>query len=163
MNKRSKSHSVDTVFVLTLFCVFAISALLVLVFGAKAYSAIRKDADESYACRTALSFIGEKLRHGDESGSVSLGEHCGQPALVIGETYNDVQYNTYIYYYDGHIYELLCRTGIELEIDSGNVIISAYALHFEQKGENLLKINYTDTTGLSQSLLISLRSKEALS
>lgn len=163
MNRRSKNHSVDTVFVLTLFCAFAISVLLVLVFGTKAYSAIRKDTDETYFCRTALSFIGEKLRNGDESGSVSLGEHCGQPALVIGKTYNDVLFNTYIYYYDGNIYELLCRKGIELEVDAGNVIISASALSFERKGENLLKINYTDTAGLSQSLLISLRSKEALS
>ncbi len=162
MKKRGKSHSVDTVFVLTLFCAFATCVLLVLVLGTKAYSAVRNESDETYSCRTALSYISQKLHHSDHAGSVTIGEHCGAPALILGESYDGVLFNTFIYYYDGNVYELLCEEGLDLDIDAGNPILPAGALSFEKTGENLLKITYTDANGLTESALVSLRSKGAL-
>lgn len=162
MNGKGKSHSVDTIFVLTLFCVFAVAVLLALMLGTRAYSAISGRADETYYRRTALSYITEKVRHGDKTQAVYLSEFCGAPALELREEYDGVPYSVYIYLYDGNVCELFCETGLDLPEDAGNTIIEGSELSFEKEGENLLKITYADPEGREGEVFVALRSKEAI-
>ena len=91
-------HTIDVVFALVLFCAFAMSLLLVLMTGARAYRGIRDNMEETYTGRTCLSYIATKLRHYDETGAVSVGELDGVPALCLAETSGDGAYVTYLYF-----------------------------------------------------------------
>lgn len=152
----------DTVFVLTLFCVFAMSVLMSLILGTRTYSAINERADETYYRRTAISYIVEKVRHNDNTDTVFISSFCDAPALEFRMDIEGESYSTYLYYYEGNICELFCETGLDLPADAGSEIIAASALSFEAVGENLLSITYTDPAGLEGSATIALRSKEAL-
>lgn len=162
MNNKGRSHSVDTIFVLTLFCVFAVAVLLALIMGTRTYSAISDRADETYYSRTALSYIVEKVRHNDEQGSVFVSEFSGIPALELRTEFDGVSYSTYMYIYEGNVCELFCETGLDLSADAGIPIIPGSDLRFEKAGDNLLKISYADLSGQEGDVLVALRSKEAL-
>jgi hypothetical protein len=161
VNGKGRNHSVDTIFVLSLFCVFAVSVLLVLIMGTKSYSAISDRTDDTYFRRTAISYITEKVRHNDKTQSVFISEFCGLPALDLRNEYDGVSYSTYIYLYDGKVCELFCETGLDLPEDAGSSVIEGSALSFEKQADNLLKISYTDPKGLEGSILVSLKSEEA--
>ena len=69
-----KTHTIDLVFTISLFCVFAISALAVTVAGAALY---QKTADQSgieYSLYTGLSYIEQKVHACDTSGSIYIEE-----------------------------------------------------------------------------------------
>ena len=158
MKNNRRAHSIDTVFVLALFCVFAASVLLTLIFGTRAYSSVKTSSDEAYYRRTALSYITEKLRQNDISGGVSLGEFGGSPALILHNTYDEIEYETYIYTYGGKVCELFCEADLDLTPEAGNAIIEGRALSFESVGGSLIKITYTDPEGLTGETLVYLGS-----
>lgn len=148
----------DTIFVLSLFCVFAAAVLMTLILGTKIHSAIEKASDKAYYSRTALSYITEKLRHCDSADSAEISEFGGTSALVLTELYNDVEYETVIYVYDGAVRELFREKGLNFGPDAGSEIIKAKALSFAFVSDGLVRIDYTDPKGGSDSTFVYLRS-----
>lgn len=162
MNKTGKTHSVDAVFVLSLFCVFAAAILLTLLLGVRAHSAMKTAADSAYYSRTAISYITEKLRHCDAENGAKIGSFGEEPALVLREDYGGAEYTTTIYLYDGQVRELFCESGLELSPAAGSAIIEGQALSFEKAGDKLIKISYIDPQGSVTEAYISLRSGGSL-
>ena len=73
MNPRQRqNHFIDVLFTLGLLCVFAASALAVVLIGAHVYQSTAADMDANYTTRTSLSYVAEKVRQHNESGSISL-------------------------------------------------------------------------------------------
>ncbi len=161
MNRKNGSHSIDFVFVLSLFCVFAACVLLSLMLGTKIYTAMSADAAQSHYRRTAVSYITEKLRHCDTADAAQVSELQGEPALILTETYGDVEYETTIYVWDGWLRELFCQKGLEFDGSAGSKIIEANSVEFSLLGDNLIQIRYTDPQGNQSSGLVSLRSGRA--
>ena len=151
-------HTIDVVFALVLFCAFAMSLLLVLMTGARAYRGIRDNMEETYTGRTCLSYIATKLRHYDETGAVSVGELDGVPALCLAETSGDGAYVTYLYFYDGYICELFTDPSFVLTAEAGTRLMEAGGLTFSQVSEGLVVLSCTDVDGDSSQLMVSLRS-----
>ena len=56
-----KGHVVDFLFTLALFCVFAASALMVVVIGANVYRQTVRGMDSNYDSRTSLTYLTEKV------------------------------------------------------------------------------------------------------
>lgn len=75
--KNARKHSTDILFVLLLFLVFTSSALAVILLGAKIYQNTASRMESNYTVRTALAYVTEKIRHADESGTISPGELDG--------------------------------------------------------------------------------------
>lgn len=60
-NKRkNQGHIVDLFFTLSLFCLFAASALIVVIIGSDVYRKTTANMEENYATQTALSYTAEK-------------------------------------------------------------------------------------------------------
>ena len=149
----SRGQRIDTVFVLIVFCVFAVSVLTVLMLGARTYSHITGLTREESAERTVLSYIWTKVRNGDEAGSVSAGDFHGLQALRIDEEFDGIRYRTVIYHYDGWVLELFSEEGLEFYPEDGVRIIAATDLGFAELEYGLIRVSAG-----TRSLLISPRS-----
>ena len=98
MVKSTGKNRIETVFVLVIFSVFALSVLMVLMLGASAYKKMTEISREGQDERTLLSFIWTKVKNGDEAGNVYVGDFYGKPALHFEEEYSGVKYETVIYH-----------------------------------------------------------------
>lgn len=149
-----RSHSLDFVIGLLLFCVFAVLMLSVLVTGAKAYKRISLAVDEQYRERTCLSYIAAKIRHYNTEGCVAAGELDGTSVLRFTEEFDGDQYITYIYYHNGYICELFTPADVELPLSEGQEIIAADALTFTEVGDGLIRITCS-AEGRNAELFVS--------
>ena len=152
MNRALRGQKIDTIFVLIIFCVFAMSVLMVLMLGAGIYNEIVDTSREGDEPRTALSYIWTKVKNNDSINVIHIGDFQGSSALFLDEVYGDTTYSTSIYHYDGWIYELFCEVGLEFDRESGTPVLKVSDLTFNEFDEGFIKVS----SG-SMSLLLSPR------
>ena len=153
MMRTTRNSRIDTVFVLIIFCVFAISVLLVLMLSASIYKNMTDISREGYDDRTGLSYIWTKVKNNDNVGRIHIGDFNGSPALCFDEVFSDVTYQTMVYFYNGWICELFSEEGLDFLLEDGAQIIQIDDLTFDELEYGIIKV----TSG-GDSLLISPRS-----
>ena len=157
--KTTGESKVDTVFVLIIFSVFALSVLLVLTLGARIYRNMTDITSENQKERALLSYIWTKAKNGDKKESIHVGEFCGLNALLFDEEFGGTPYRTSIYQYDGWLYELFCETELLEDQTSGFLpedgvqVMEIGELAFESIEFGMIKVSSGDL-----SLLLSPRS-----
>ena len=109
MKQKHETHIIDILFVIALFCIFALSAIFLISVGADIYSKTVEHMDSNFNSRTSFAYVTEKVRQADKNGAVSMGELEGHPALLLYSSQNDTAYITYLYEHDGYLKELLVR------------------------------------------------------
>lgn len=112
MNK--KQHAIDIIFVLSLFCAFAVLALFVVVLGANVYKGISADMTRNYDARTSLAYMSEKIRQNDVEGGVFVGDVNGSKALVLKQETGGQAYETWVYVEDGWLSEVTVAAGTDV-------------------------------------------------
>lgn len=137
---RNNRHSIDVVFVLVLFAVFAVSVLMVLMLGVSSYNDITGRMEDNYENRTAAAYIAEKMRQGGGEDCVTIGQYSGQSALIFEYHIDGEDYATYIYYYDGSLREIFTYKDNFLEPQAGEVIVDAKGFELKQISEDLIKV-----------------------
>jgi len=153
MNKVMSGRSIDTIFVLIVFSIFAISVLMVLMFGASIYRNINDISRENESEHMALSYIWTKTKNFDNADSISFGEFGGVPAIFINETFGDYDFRTAIYHYDGWLYELFSEAGLDFSPSAGTRIVMVDSLTFDLVDNGLFRVTAGD-----KGLLLSPRS-----
>ena len=123
--KEENHHIVDVLFVLALFCVFAISALMLVTIGASVYQKTVNDMDTNYSTRTAFSYVTEKIRQNDASQTISIGTLEDRPAIILSQEIEGCLYNTYLYEYDGYLTELFTSADLNL---GGDILKAGHPL-----------------------------------
>jgi len=141
MIKSVKGQRIDTIFVLIIFCVFAVSVLMILMFGASIYKNINSMSRDGHSERTALSYIWTKAKNGDDAGSVHVGDFHGLPTLCIDEEISGTTYRTSVYYYNGWIYELFSESSLDFLPEDGTRVIEVSGISFEEFGYGLIKVS----------------------
>ena len=154
--RKYKNHSIDVVFVLLLFCAFAASALMTLLFGTSSYSKVTDTMEQNYRLRVYSGYIAEKLRHCENAESIQIGKFGGQDAIIMNSTAGGEKCVTYIYYYDGSIRELFTEQDSGLGPEAGEVIIEAAGFRAEYVGEDLAKAACRDSDGNESYTIFSL-------
>ena len=152
MNKRLRGRSIDTIFVLIVFSIFAFSVLMVLMLGASIYKNINDISREGEHERTVLSYVRTKAKNYDVAGNIHVDNFHGMSALCIDENIEGTEFSTVIYGYDGWLYELFHDTSLAFSLDGGVRISRVDNISFEQLDHGLIRV----TTG-DLSLLISPR------
>lgn len=161
MESRTKRrHMIDFLFPVTLFFVFALSALTVILIAAGIYRSTTESSARSFSSRTSLSYISEKLHQNDCANTVSIGSLDGCEALVIEQTYQDTIYRTYIYAYEDSLRELFSRADMDAKASDGKVILEIRSFSLEQLSDQLLKFTCTDQNEQTASMIIGLKSKQ---
>ncbi len=157
MNPTGKSHVLQLLFTLTLFCVFAASSLLVVILGSRVYSKTISDMNGNYDIRTSLNYITEKIRQSDRAGSIQIGSFGDSDSLLLDQTVDGTVYRTWIYQYDGYLYEIFAHKDAALQPANGQAIMPLAALSCAYEEPGLLRIQTTGADGLTASLLLSPR------
>ena len=160
---RENQHMIDILFVLSLFCVFAVSSVVIILFGAHIYRSTVSQMDDNYTARTSIAYITEKIRQADEKNAIEIRNENGHQILMMTTMIDDTAYATSLYEYDGWLYELFARTDIELPLDAGQPIMEIHELTFSQISPRLLSVSFVDGTGDSTSLYISTHSNTEVS
>ena len=154
---QEKRFIVDVLFVLALFGLFAVSALMLVTVGADVYKHTVDDMSANYETRVSVSYIAEKIRQND--GNITI-DYLGEtPALVMEQEYNDELYSTYLYYHDDCLKELLVRTGSYIgdnNLAAGQEIMKLSTFNADLIWGNLLKIELTTADGDEEELFLHL-------
>ena len=157
-SKRESRHMVDVLFVLTLFCVFALCSILLIAVGAKVYQNTINSMDTHFTSTTSLSYITEKIRQNDKSGGIAIEEFHGNDALVLISEYNNEEYCTYIYSYGGHLKELFSKRSILLSPEAGQDILAISDFIITEPEKGLYEVTLIDDKHRSSTIRISSKS-----
>ena len=161
-HSNTRRHIVDILFVLALFGVFAVSALVLVTIGANVYQNTVEDMECNFDSRTAMAYLTEKIRQNDGAGSVSIGELEGVEALLLKQEIEGENYITYLYFHEGSLRELFIKEGADLvgsALSAGQTIMSLDALKLEQISPSLYSFEMTTSGGEVKNLLLSTHSR----
>lgn len=130
--RTERKHVIDFLFPLALFFVLTATSVALVVLASGTYSRQVQDSEDSFASRTALSYVMEKIHLADEYGAVYAGTFDGQDAIVIRQTYSEQTYVTYLYEYDGYLRELFIQDGVDAKASDGRRILASDCFSFDE-------------------------------
>ena len=149
-----KRHAIDFLFPVTVFFVFTISALTVILLAARIYQSTTDDSQRNYTSGTALSYLTEKLRQNDREDGIFLDELDGTQAVVLRQETADASYLTYLYAWDGQLRELYVKEGTS----AGKSILPVKEFSVEETENQVLTFRCTDTSGETATAVYAIRS-----
>ena len=155
--KRQKSI-VDVIFMITVFGVFMLSALFVVLFGAKIYKKTAHNMSINFNSRTALAYVSEKMHQHDRRGGVDITIDEGKPILKLTQYVNSDEYCTYLYEYEGHLKELTAKGDVDLVKSAGKNILSLKSFTANKETDSLYRFNIVDEEGNETQFYVSLYS-----
>lgn len=145
--EQNSAHIIDFLFVLSLFCVFTISAFLIVIIGANVYRSTVKNMEDTYSTRTALSYVTEKIRRYDAEGLISLTNLNGTPALAFYDTTDNEDYITYLYSNGDALLEFTVGSDTDASSGMGEEVISVRNFSISEKGDGLLCLSAENADG----------------
>ena len=160
MFKEQKKHTVDVLFVITLFAVFAISVVVLTGIGARVYQNIVDEMQDNYSSRTSFSYIYNKIHQNDSEGNISIGSYGGTDALIISEEIDNITYCTYLYCYDGSLKELFTRADQSFDPSYGTDILPLDAFSLTAVTDTLYRFEITPEGEAKETLFVHLRSAD---
>lgn len=132
--ERQPDHKTDKIFLFVLFAVFTVCAFTMIMIGANVYQSTTEAMSRNYEKRIGLSYVTEKIRQWDQSGSISVGTFHEKQALIMEEKLHGRTYQTYLYCEKGGIRELMVRKDLKKEKLQGDMITQARDLKIQKKG-----------------------------
>ena len=147
-------HTIDFLFPIALFFVFACSALFVLLFSANIYEKVVSTSNTNFETGTSLAYVSEKIRQSDSNGNIYISEFDGYQALAVKEVYDDQTYTTYIYEMDGYLKELFIKDGVTASAKTGTTIMETHNFTMQELENGLFKFTCTTANGISDSIII---------
>ena len=155
MKQKQENHIIDLLFVIALFCIFALSAIFLISIGSDIYGKTVSYMESNFNSRTSFAYITEKIRQSDAQDAISVGELEGEPALLIHQIQNETSYITYIYEHDGFLKELMTRADTPLGPSAGQNIIEITDFRLTQVSERLFSFQITAAGAESCTLYVS--------
>lgn len=162
--KRNKSI-VDFLFMLALFGAFAITALFVVLFGARIYKSTVSNMNTNFEKRTAMSYVTEKIRSHDHSGGVEVDDMdsksggADHSVLKLYQTVGDRRYVTYMFVADGHLKEFTTDENYDFDYSTGTDIIEVEEFSVRKESDGLYHFNITDAAGEKTEFFVTLYSQ----
>lgn len=158
-NHKIRNHSSEVIFTMLLFFMFTFMILTVLISGVSVYKNTEELMRNRYEERTAIAYVMTRIRQGDTYDAVVVEtiDSVGSMMYLKEETLGN-EYRTYIYCYNGWIYELFTESNMTFDPNAGTRIVEANELNFELKGSDLLYVECVSTVGTTSNVHINLRS-----
>ena len=158
--RKTHRHTIDNIFVLVLLTLFSAVALLVVFIGAKEYHSIANAMSDNYKTRTVTSYLQEKLNQNDAGQCISVTYVGDCPAVSIRRNANGSDYYTYIYCYNGYLWEITGQTSLAVNPGDGLKVIEANGFSASYITDNLIKLTVTDALDHTRHLYVSLNSTQ---
>ena len=149
-------HSMQGVFVFVLLGLFAVMSTLMVLLGAQMY---RNTVDRSTANnedRVLSAYVRSMIRAEDTRDAMAVGEYDGVKTLAMREDLDGEPYVTWLYCYDGQMYEYFTSDDGSFNPESGTAICPAQ--RFEPSLENgLLTVDMINGKGEPETVRVALR------
>ena len=156
----SRQFTVQFVFVMLLFLTIVIMSVMIIILGKNVYLSINEDRSDSYQTRVSLSYVANKIRQSDADGAVDIKDLNGNPAIVLNETYDGSEYETWIYHYDDYLWEFFGDKGMEFNESDGMKVLEVENFNIEKVSDGLFKMSVTDGfKGVNTELVLSVYSE----
>lgn len=155
MQVQQKGRTVNLLFTMLLFFVFVLCALFTVLIGGKVYENINSRIQENDSGQVVLNYVANKVRQGDQAGSVAVKTIEDTQVLELAQEMNGRNYVTWIYYRDGAVRELFTNEGSGLGLKDGLEIMECRGLTFTQEA-SVLEVQVTGVE--NRSLLLYIRS-----
>ena len=160
---KQRRHMVDFLFALALFCVFAATALLVVLIGARVYKSTVDGMNINFERRTSLAYVSTKIRQFDRNGAVSIDDLDGIPTLLMRQNFGESSYLTMVYYHDGalrerSLNELLIVEGDGISPDDGSIIMYLQDFSMSELEPGVFRFSSVDKNGTPSELTVCLQS-----
>ncbi len=158
--QKERRFIVDILFVLALFGLFAVSALILVTIGAGVYKHTVDDMSSNFEARTSISYIAEKIRQNDANtreDGVQVAMLSGKPTIALEQEINDEIYCTYLYFDEGSLKELFMKKDADIGDDylsAGQKIMELRDFSAQVVSDRLLHIQITMTDGTPRELYI---------
>lgn len=156
---KQRESKITGLLVLTVFALFSLCILMVLLTGAKGYEALVSRGEKTYVCRTAAQYLATRVRQSDAMDGISVEDFGGESALVLRQEIDGEVYITRIYCHDGFLQELFSAENGSVSPEDGEKLMELISLVFE-KTENILHARFLTAAGEEQNLVWYLRSGE---
>lgn len=155
---RTGSRRIDSIFVMILFFLFALTAFVLVMVGVRQYQSTADSMNYNYEVRTATSYLREKVRQNDSHAAISIDNIEDTDVLALKSEVNGIVYYTYIYYYDGYLRELYVQDGSSYSLSTGQQIIELSGFDLSEATNRLITVTITDTWGGTTDMYLSVNS-----
>ena len=156
-NQEKKTWMVSLVSMVFILGIFAVSALFLVNIGVQVYKNIVTANNDNFELRTSLSYMATKVRQADSAGMIELREIDGVKVLVLGEENEDGAFETYLYFWDGYLYEHFMEKDGYFEPGYGMETFEAASFVMEETKEGQLYLKAENNAGDTQELYLTLR------
>lgn len=143
--KKKEKTSVDILVILAVFCVFTLTALFVVLFGAKVYQNNLDDIDGSFNQRTSYLYIREKIKNYNTADAISVSRDGS--ILILTKESEGKAYNTYLFASEGNLYEYTTGAAAAFNPNYGDKILEVADFKINIENNRLLKFTITQTNG----------------
>ncbi len=148
---KTYQHRVDVLFTVSLFGVFAVCALMLVVTGAGIYQKNVESLTANFTVRTSLNYVAEKMRQNDSEDAVFITEQDGVQALVLEQPIGEETYQTWLYHSDGVLCELFAKKGEQLNLETGQEILKLHSFSMQEEN-GLFTFTASDEHGNKESI-----------
>ena len=161
--KRNKSI-VDFLFILALFGAFAITALFVVLFGARIYRTTVSNMNTNYEKRTAMAYITEKIRSHDYTGGADVSDADitsdteDHSVLKLYQEVGGKRYVTYLFVADGYLKEFTADEAYDFDYRNGTNILAIRDFSVRKVNDGLYRFDITDSNGENTIFFVTLYS-----
>lgn len=160
VNLDSGVRRFDTVFVVALLTLFAITASLLVLISAKQYNITTQEVNNNYETRTISSYLREKIRQSDANNAISIQDLNGTQAIAMVQVLDSGNYYTYIYAYEGYLYESYQKEGVNFVPTTGQKIMPIDSMKASITDRNILQVEYATTQKETRRVDVNLMSAE---
>ena len=152
-----RGSSANGMLLFLIYGMFALFSLFLVIIGAKVYRDLTAAAGENAEVRAAFSYVANKVRmNGGRAGAVQVDRREDMAVLSLRESYEGVEYETVIYFYDGSLREYFGPVGRGFMPEAGEGIAKAADFQIEAQGTDGLLLTMIDTDGAPRSMYLSL-------
>ena len=152
-----KKHTIDTLFVLLLYMIFALLSMFTVTIGIWVYSHIVDQSESRTNVRASLSYVANKLRASESGDSVFIERISGVDVLIFSESAEENPSVTRIYYYNGSLREhLVPSKDTEFHLGEGQKLVAIDQFTVSEI-DGLFTLTSTDATGKTQVMYIKRR------
>ena len=129
---------ISIICIVLLFLVFTSLSLALVLIAANSYKEIKKQTDTTFNTGALVSYIDNKI-HNYDNGGIAVLKEDNIDILVFTE--DNRLYKTFVYCYEGNVYEHLVSADTEFAKGEGFVMFEAEEFAVNIENDNLLRLN----------------------
>ena len=153
--KSGTTHEMQAIFVFVLLGLFAVMSTLLVLLGAQMYRGTVEHSEATGETRILSSYVRSMVRAHDAQDAIGIEQHGDITALALREQWGSDTYVTWLYEYEGNLYEQFTDAGREFVPASGDVICPAGSF-VPSLSDGLLTLQMTEPSGEDCTVQIAL-------